>query len=88
MKTAQGTRRDLAACFVCKQVGLGFPSLTLRLTESQRRVVHVTPSWRSIEDQVEDGQVDVIGCFRPCYPYFAIFDELGLKGLLVFCLSL
>jgi hypothetical protein len=40
------THRDLAACFTWKQVGLGFSSLTLRLAEARRRVVHMTPSRR------------------------------------------
>jgi hypothetical protein len=29
-----GTRRDLAACFACKQVVLGFPYLASRLTDA------------------------------------------------------
>jgi hypothetical protein len=45
-KTVREMRRDLAACFTYKQVGLGFFSLTSRLTEARRRVVHVAPSWR------------------------------------------
>jgi hypothetical protein len=36
MKTVRGTRQDLAACFVWKQVGLGYPSLTSRLVEARR----------------------------------------------------
>jgi hypothetical protein len=36
MKTVWGTRRDLAACFTWKQVGLRFPSLASRLVEAQR----------------------------------------------------
>jgi hypothetical protein len=51
-------------------------------------VVHVAPSWRLREDQVEDGRVDAIDRVRPCYPYFAIFDVLGPSGSLVFCISL
>jgi hypothetical protein len=43
-RLAQDTRRDLAACFTWKQVGLEFRSLASRLTETQRRVVHVAPS--------------------------------------------
>jgi hypothetical protein len=81
---ARGTHRDLVACFAWKQVGLGFPSLASRLAEARRRVVHVAPSWRLCEDQVKDGRVSEMGCVKPCYPYFAIFDVLGPKGLLVF----
>jgi hypothetical protein len=35
MKMALDTRRDLAACFAWKQVGVGFPSLASRLVEEQ-----------------------------------------------------
>jgi hypothetical protein len=77
-------RHDLAACFVWKQVGLGFSSLASRLAETRRRVVHVAPSWRSREDQVEDGWVDATGCVGHCYPSFAIFYILGPRGILVF----
>jgi hypothetical protein len=35
MKMARDTRRDLAACFAWKQVGLGFPSLATRQAEAQ-----------------------------------------------------
>jgi hypothetical protein len=52
--TAWDTRRDLAACFVWKQVGLGFPSLASRLSEARRRVVHVAPSRRLRQSQIED----------------------------------
>jgi hypothetical protein len=88
MKTMWGTRRDLAACFTWKQVGLGFPRMAWRLSEARRRVVHMTPSWRLHEDQVEDGWVDATGCVGPCYHNFAIFDVLGPRGILVFCLGL
>jgi hypothetical protein len=53
--TAWDTHRDLAACFMCKQIRLGFSSLASRLTEVRRRVVHMTPSWRLCQSQVEDG---------------------------------
>jgi hypothetical protein len=35
MESARDTRRDLAACFMWKQVGLEFPSLTSRLVETR-----------------------------------------------------
>jgi hypothetical protein len=78
------THRDLAACFAWKKVRLGFSSLALRLVEARQWVVHVAPSWRSHEDQVKDGRVEATGCVRPGYPYFAIFDVLGPRGILVF----
>jgi hypothetical protein len=43
-RTVWDMRRDLAACFVWKQVALGFPSLASRLAEARRWVVHVAPS--------------------------------------------
>jgi hypothetical protein len=43
-KTVRDTRQDLAAYFTYNQVGLEFFSLTSRLTEARRRVVHVAPS--------------------------------------------
>jgi hypothetical protein len=66
------TRRDLAACFTWKQVWLGFLSLTSRLAEARRRVLHVAPSRRLHQSQVEDGQVDVTGCIGPFYPTFFV----------------
>jgi hypothetical protein len=75
------TCRDLAACFARKQVGLGFLSLTSRLVKARRRVVHVAPSWRSCEDQVEDERLDATGC---CYSYFIIFYVLDTRDILVF----
>jgi hypothetical protein len=35
-------------------------------------------------DQVEDGQIDVIGCVGPCYPYFTIFYVLATRSIVVF----
>jgi hypothetical protein len=83
MKTAWGIHRDLAAYFAWKQVGLGFPSLPSRLAEALQRVMHVTLSRRSREDQVKDGQVDATGCIGPYYPYFADFIVFGPRGILV-----
>jgi hypothetical protein len=45
-RSAWYTHRDLAACFMWKQVWLGFPSLASRLAEARWRVVHVAPSCR------------------------------------------
>jgi hypothetical protein len=91
MKTVRGTRQELVACFMWKQVGLGFTSLASRLAKARWRVVHVAPSWRSCADQVKDGRVDAMGSVGPCYPYFAIFIVLGPRGIvviLVFCFGL
>jgi hypothetical protein len=82
-RSAQDTRRDLAACFTWKQVWLGFPSLAGRLAKARRWVVHVAPSRRLHRKQVEDGRVDATGYVRPCYPIFAIFNVLGHRGIVV-----
>jgi hypothetical protein len=79
----QDTRRDLAACFAWKQVRLGFHGLASRLMEAQRRVVHVAPSRRLRQSQVEDGWVDAMGCIGPFYPTFAVFNVLGPRGIVV-----
>jgi hypothetical protein len=61
-------RWDLAACFAWKQVGLGFPSLSSRLAEARRRVVHMAPSWWLRRVQVEHRRVDVMGYVGLLYP--------------------
>jgi hypothetical protein len=83
-RMAWDTRRDLAACFAWKQVALGFPIMASGLVDARRWMVHVLPSRRLRQDQVEDGWVDVMGCVGPCYPYFVIFYILGPKGIVVF----
>jgi hypothetical protein len=67
---------------------LGFFSLALRLVETRRQVVHMTPSRRSREDQVENGRIDTMGCVRPCYHYFAVFIILDHMSILIFYLDL
>jgi hypothetical protein len=46
-------------------------------------VVHVTSSWRSRGDEVEDIWVNVMGCIGLFYPNFTVFIVLGHKGSLV-----
>jgi hypothetical protein len=46
-------------------------------------VVHVTSSWRSRGDEVEDIWVNVMGCIELFYPNFTVFIVLGHKGSLV-----
>jgi hypothetical protein len=82
-RTVWDTRRDLAAYFVWKQVTVGFFSLALRLAEARRWVVHMAPSRRLRRDHVEDGRVDMMGCVRPCYPCFAVFNVLCSRGIVV-----
>jgi hypothetical protein len=55
-----------------------------KLTEERRQVVHVVSLWRSCEDKEEDGRVNVMSCIGLFYPYFAILEVLGPRGILVF----
>jgi hypothetical protein len=75
-ETAWDTHRDLAACFVWKQILLGFTSLASRLAETRWRVVHVAPSRRLCRSQVEDGRIDAMDCVGSCYPIFIVFNVL------------
>jgi hypothetical protein len=61
----------------------GFPNLSSRLAEVRWWVVHVAPSRRLRQDQVEDGRVDMMGYVGPCYPYFAVFYVLGPRGIVI-----
>jgi hypothetical protein len=83
-RSAWNTRRDLAACFTWKPIGLGFSSLASRLVEAQLRVVHVASSWRSCGVKAEDRRVDVSGCIGPFYPKIIVFIVLTPRGNLVF----
>jgi hypothetical protein len=52
------------------------------------RMVHVASSWRSREDNAEDGPVDVTGYIGLFYPNFIVFVVLGHKGSLVISFSM
>jgi hypothetical protein len=80
----RGTRRDLAACFVWKQVRLGFPYLASRPAEAQHWVVHVASSPMLHRGHVEDGRVDVMGSVKPFHPKIVVFYGLGPRGILFF----
>jgi hypothetical protein len=84
VRTAWDTHQDLVAYFTWKQVTLEFPSLSLRLTESRRRAVHVAPLRRLCRDKVKVGRVNAMGCVRPGHPYFVVFYVLGSSGIVVF----
>jgi hypothetical protein len=81
--TAWGTRRDLADYFAWKQVGLGFFSLASRLMETRWRVVHVAPSWRLHQSQVEDGRIDAMGCVGLYYHCYVIFFLLYPRVIVI-----
>jgi hypothetical protein len=58
-------------------------SLTSRLAEVRRRVMHVAPSQRLCQSQVEDGRVDTIDCVGSCYLCFVIFILLCHRDIVV-----
>jgi hypothetical protein len=76
--------RDLATCFTWKQVGLGFPSLPLRLVKVRLYVVYFASSWRSHGVEAEDERVNAMGYVGPFYPKIIAFIVLGHKGMVVF----
>jgi hypothetical protein len=92
MKTAQDTRRDLAACFPWKQDGLWFPSFASKLVMERRRVLHVASSWRSRGSEAEDGPSDSVGGgtveVRQKYPSLGVISFSAHRGILVFWLDL
>jgi hypothetical protein len=55
-----------------------------KLADERLWMVHTTSSRRSHEDKAEDGWVDVIGCIRLFYPYFAVFIVLSHRDILIF----
>jgi hypothetical protein len=82
--TVWDMHRDLAACFVWKQIRLEFFSLASKLTEAHRRVVHVAPSRRLHRVQTEGGRIDAMSCIGPLYPRIVVFYVLGSSGIVVF----
>jgi hypothetical protein len=58
-------------------------SFASKLVEERRRMVHIASSWRSLEDEAEDGRVDAMGCIGLFYPNFTIFIVLGHNGSFV-----
>jgi hypothetical protein len=47
-------------------------------------MVHMIPSRRLRQDQVEDERIDATCCVGPCYAYFVIFIVLNHSDILVF----
>jgi hypothetical protein len=82
-RSAGDTCRDLMACFMWKQVWLGFFSLASRMVAVRGWMVHVTPSRRLRRSQVEDGRVDTTGYVGPCYSCFIVFILLRPMGIVV-----
>jgi hypothetical protein len=50
------------ACFVTKQVWLGFPSIASKIAKERRWVAHVASSRRSCGSEAKDGPFDGVGC--------------------------
>jgi hypothetical protein len=66
------------------EVSLGRVSQSgLKTAEARRQVVHVAPSRRLHQRQVEDERIDVTDCVGPCYPTFTVFNVLGTKDIVV-----
>jgi hypothetical protein len=88
-RRCEDTHRHPAACFVVKQVELGFPSFASKLAKERRQVVHVASSQRSRGSKAKDGQFDGVRCgsvkVRPNYPSLDIIFLLAHMGILVFC---
>jgi hypothetical protein len=85
----EDTRRHPVACFIVKQVGLGFPSFASKLVKERLRVVHVASSWRSCGGEAKDGRLDGIECgaaeVGPNYHSLDVIFLLAYMGILVFC---
>jgi hypothetical protein len=85
----EDTRRHPVACFIVKQVGLGFPSFASKLVKERLRVVHVASSWRSCGGKAKDGRLDGIECgaaeVGPNYHSLDVIFLLAYRGILVFC---
>jgi hypothetical protein len=80
------------ACFVGKQVRLGFPSLASKLAKERRWVVRVASSRRSCVGEAKDNRFNGGGCgameVGPNYPSLDVIFILAHRGILVFWFSL
>jgi hypothetical protein len=76
------------ACFIEKQVGLGFSSFAPKLAKKRRHVVHVASSWRARGCEAKDDWFDCVGCgtmeVGPNYHLLDIIILLDHRGILVF----
>jgi hypothetical protein len=77
------------ACFITKQVRLGFHNFVPKLAVERWRMVHVASSRRSRGREAKDSRFDSIGCgaveVRPSYPSVVVAFILPHMGILVFC---
>jgi hypothetical protein len=88
----EDTHRHPVACFVVKQVRLGFYSFASKLAMERRWVVHVASSWRSCGSEAKDGRFDGVRCgaveVGPNYHSLVVIFLLANRGILVFWFSL
>jgi hypothetical protein len=61
---------------------------TLKLAETRRQVVHMTPSRRSRGVKAEDSWINEMGYIGLFYTKITVFNIFGLNDVLVFYLSL
>jgi hypothetical protein len=77
------------ACFIVKQVGLGFSNFASKLAEERWRMVHVASLQRSCGREVKDGWFDGVGCgsveVKPNYPLVVVVFISAHRSILVFC---
>jgi hypothetical protein len=87
-RRCEDTHRHPAACFVVKQVGLGFLCFASKLAKERWRVVHMTSSRRSHGSEAKDSQFDGVGCgaveIGPNYYSLDVIFILHHRGILVF----
>jgi hypothetical protein len=91
-RRCEETRRHPVAFFIVKQVGLGFPSFSLKLANERRWVVHVASSRRTRRSEAKDGRFDGVRCgaveVGPNYPSLDVISILDHMSILIFWFSL
>jgi hypothetical protein len=91
-RRCKDTCQHLTACFIKKQVRLGFPSFASKLAKEQRRVVHMASLETSCGSEAEVGRFDGIRCdtveVRPKYPFLGVISISAHRGILVFWMDL
>jgi hypothetical protein len=87
-RRCEDTCRHPVACFIMKQVGLGFPSFASKLEEERRQVVHVASPWRSHGSEAKDDRFNGVRCgaveVEPNYPSLVVIFLLAHMSILVF----
>jgi hypothetical protein len=88
LRRCEDTRQNPVACFIVKQVGLGFPKFSSKLVLERWLVVHEASSQRSHGSETKDGWFDGVGCsaveIGPNYPSVVVISLLAYGDILVF----